>query len=167
MSSFEPFAIYWANYGGFKALAKSPYLWVAAAFTPLCYKYWLNIDMFEGRESAQLAIDIIPSLMAFSLGGMAILLAFSGGRFLNAIRQGGKPDSMFMELVANFFHFLLLQTIALGLAITVKSFPDSDWLAGVAFFFLAYSLTSALAASAMLLNISRIFNKAVERNDEP
>lgn len=104
--------------------------------------------------------------MAFSLGGMAILLAFSGGRFLNAIREGGKSNSLFMEIVANFFHFLLVQTLALATAMMVKSFPDWTPLAGMAFFFLAYSLTAALASSAMLLNASRIFNKVGGRDDD-
>lgn len=158
MDSLDPFRVYWKNYGGWKALLFSPYFWVACILTGVCNQFWLNLDPFEGRASAQLAVDVIPSLMAFSLGGMAVLLAFSGGKFLDAIREQGKDDSLFMEVVANFFHFLLLQTVALGMAFVVKSYPNADWLAGFAFFFLCYSVTAALASSAMLLNISMIFN---------
>jgi hypothetical protein len=153
----EPFRIYWRNYGGIRALAGSLYLWSAIALTIACYPLWRPFER-AGRPTAQLAIDIVPSLMAFSLGGMAILLAFSGGRFLDAIRQRGAPNSLFMEIVANFFHFLLMQSAALVLAVLVKAYPTGWALAGVAFFFLAYSLTSAIASSAMLLNASRIFN---------
>lgn len=162
VDSLEPFKHYWANYGGWRALIKSIYLWSAVFLTAVCYPYWSDVGYQHGltnRASAQLTIDIVPSLMAFSLGGMAILLAFSSGRFIDAIRQEGKPDSLFMEIVANFFHFLFLQTISLALAMATNAFPRADWLAGIAFFALAYSLTAALAASAMLLNASRIFNK--------
>lgn len=159
MESLDPFKLYWRSYGGWIALIKSPYFWTAAILTGACHSYWSDVDMFEGRKTAQLAIDIIPSLMAFSLGGMAILLAFSSGRFIDAIREDGKPDSLFMEIVANFFHFLIIQTMALGAAFLTNAFPTSNWLAGAAFFLLSYSLTAALAASAMLLNASRIFNK--------
>lgn len=78
---------------------------------------------------------------------------------MNAIRQDGKSDSLFMEIVANFFHFLLCQILALIGALASKTFPDSDIIAGIAFFLLCYGIMTALAAAAMLLNASRIFNK--------
>lgn len=125
------------------------------------------MDFFEGRKSGQLAVDTLPGLMAFSLGGMAILLAFSGDRFLKAIRQGGKSQSLFMKVVANFFHFLFVQTLALCVSFISMAYEESDWLAGIAFFLLCYGVTSAVAASAMLLNISRIFNIAEDHDDPP
>jgi hypothetical protein len=172
VESLEPFRIYWKNYGGWRALAKSPYLWAAVFLTAVCFPFWSVNDPFEGRKSAQMAIDVVPSLMAFSLGGMAILLAFSSGRFIDAIREDGNPQSLFMEIVANFFHFLLLQTLALATAFATNAFVEQTWLAGASFFLLAYSLMAALAASAMLLNASRIFNKVGgrkkdEEDDDP
>lgn len=133
---------------------------VAVVLTIACRPYWGSVDDHGLRPSAQLAVDTLPGLMAFSLGGMAILLAFSGDRFLKAIRQGGKDNSLFMKVVVNFFHFLFVQTMALCGAFLVMAYSKFDWLAGAAFFLMCYGVTSAIAASAMLLNIARIFNIA-------
>lgn len=135
---------------------------LAAVLTSACYPFWSAVGPEGGRRSAQLAVDVIPGLMAFSLGGTAILLAFSGQRFVNAIRQGGKPKSLFMRIVANFFHFLLVQTLALCAAFLVFSYPQSAIIAAVAFFLLCYGVTSAIAAAAMLLNAALIFNEAFD-----
>lgn len=95
--------------------------------------------------------------MGFTLGGMAILLAFSNEKFLRSIRAGGKPDSLFMKAVAAFFHFLFLQSIALVLALIVMAHP-TDIISALGFFFLTYGMLAALAVAGMLLQISRVFN---------
>ena len=96
--------------------------------------------------------------MAFTLAGMAIVLALSGRRFTDAIREDGAPDSLFMQVVALFFHFLLVQTLALMCALFSRTYVESDKLAGGAFFLMVYGITSAIAIAAMLLNVSRIYN---------
>ena len=153
-ASIEPFRRYWAIYGGWKAVAKSIYFYAALALTWACESFWAK----AGTASADLAIDIIPSLMAFSLGGMAIVLAVSNRQFLRAIRQDGIEGSIFMKTIALFFHFLLLQTLAILAAMLVKAFPEPIALSGIAFFFLAYSITAALATAAVLFNASRLYN---------
>lgn len=159
VSSFEPFRLYWTTYGGLKALLKSIYLWASALVTAGCYPYWMDRDFLEGdRPSSEALLTVVPALMAFTLAGMAIVLALSGKRFTNSIREGGRPDSLFMKVVVLFFHFLLVQTIALILTFFSKSYPSQDWLAGAAFFFATYGVASAVAIAAMLLNVSRIYN---------
>ncbi len=153
-ASAEPFVRYWRIYGGWRALATSPYLITALILTGICYPYWSK----PGIALADLATTVIPSIMAFSLGGMAIVLAFSGGRFLNIIRQKGEEKSLFMTVIANFFHFLTVQTLALISAIIVLAFPLSKIPSGIAFFFLAYSVTTAVASAAALFNVSRLYN---------
>lgn len=154
LDSLEPYRLYWSGYNGLKGLVKSPYLYVSAIITYSCGNYWEK----AGTASAQTAIDVIPSLMAFSLGGMAIVLALSNPRLLKAITKGGNPKSLFMNLIGNFFHFIIIQTIALIAALLVFSFPDPIWLSGISFFFLTYSVLTALATAAALFNISRIIN---------
>jgi uncharacterized membrane protein len=161
--SLEPFRRYWRIYGGWKGLFSSIYFYTALAITGVCYSYWSK----PGTASAELAIDIIPSVMAFSLGGMAIILAFSGGRFINLIRQGGEEASLFMTVIANFFHFLVVQTIALIAAMIVLAFPKPLAPSAVAFFFLAYSVTTAVASAAALFNVSRLYNFAGDNDDKP
>lgn len=114
--------------------------------------------MDEGRPVADILLTVVPALMAFTLAGMAIVLALSGKRFTTAIREGGRPDSLFMKVVALFFHFILVQAIGLFLAFFSRSYEAQDWLAGLAFFFGTYGVASAVAIAAMLLNVSRIYN---------
>ncbi len=160
-ASAEPFVRYWRIYGGWRALATSPYLIMALALTGVCYPFWSK----PGTASADMAVTIIPSIMAFSLGGMAIVLAFSGGRFLNVIRQNGTEKSLFMTVIANFFHFLTVQTLALVSAMIVLAFPSDKIPSGIAFFFLAYSVTTAVASAAALFNVSRLYNVTGDNDD--
>ena len=114
--------------------------------------------MDDGRPVADVLLTVVPGLMAFTLAGMAIVLALSGRRFTTAIREGGRPDSLFMKVVVLFFHFIVIQATGLVLAFFSRSYPAQDWLAGVAFFFAIYGVSSAVAIAAMLLNVSRIYN---------
>lgn len=152
--SVDPFRRYWRIYGGWRALFSSVYFYAALALTAACYPYWSKV----GTASAQLAVDVVPSVMAFSLGGMAIVLAFSEGRFLKVIRQSGKEESLFMKVITNFFHFLTIQTLALISAMIVFAFPLYKEPSGIAFFFLAYSVATAIASAAGLFNVSRLYN---------
>ena len=111
-------------------------------------------------------MTVIPALMAFTLAGMAIVLALSGQKFTRALRQGGKEDSLFMKVVVLFFHFILVQSVALLLAFFSSSYPGADWLAGLTFFFAIYGVASAVAIAAMLLNVSRIYNLAIDDDDQ-
>jgi hypothetical protein len=160
--SVEPFRRYWQIYGGWRALFGSNYFIAAIALTAVCYPFWSKV----GTESAELAVSVVPSIMAFSLGGMAIVLAFSEGRFLSVIRQGGKDKSLFMKVITNFFHFLTVQTFALVSAMIVLAFPKYIAPSGIAFFFLAYSVATAIASAAGLFNVSRLYNM-VGDDDKP
>lgn len=131
----------------------------------ICSPYWLRETPGGARVWAQTAVDIVPSIMGFTLGGMAILLAFSNEKFLRAIRAKGEPRSLFMQCVAAFFHFLFLQSIAMVTALIVMAQP-ADMISAVGFFFLVYGLLSALAVAGMLLQISRVFNAAGGVSDD-
>lgn len=88
---------------------------------------------------------------------MAILLAFSNERFLKVIQKEGEPNSLFMQAVAAFFHFLVLQTSALTVALISTAYSN-HLLSAIGFFLLAYGMLSALAVGGALLQISRVFN---------
>ena len=124
--------------------------------TAVCFPLWTAVDNGV-RVWAQDAIGIVPGMLGFSLGGMAILLALSSPRLLEAIRSGGKADSLFMKTVASFFHFILLQTSAIFLALLAKSY-SSDFVSAVGFFFLCYATLVAIAVAWNLFDIARIFN---------
>lgn len=145
--------------GGIRALLKSLYLWTAVVLTVVCAPLWLDVDFLdEKRPAIDITISVIPALMAFTLAGMAIVLALSGRQFVEAMREEGAPDSLFMKVVALFFHFLLVQTLALIFSLVSRTYVSSDVLAGASFFLAAYGVTSAVSIAAMLLNVSRIYN---------
>lgn len=158
MNSFEPFIIYWRNYGGLRALFLSPYFWAAIALTAALFPLWIEPVPPGTRPITALTLQIIPSLMAFSLGGMAIFLALSGRAFIDALREDGDDNSLFMEVISGFFHFLLVQTLALVLGLFSQAYGASNITAAATAFLLMYSVTSALAIAAMLINVSRIYN---------
>jgi uncharacterized membrane protein len=159
MAPFEPFQIYWKTYGGFKALVRSLYLWVSVALTGACFPLWTDRGfMGDERPITATLLSLVPALMAFTLAGMAIVLALSGKRFVTAIREDGREDSLFMKIVVYFFHFILVQTVALVLSLLAASYVSQTWLAALAFFFAVYGVASALSIAAMLLNVSRIYN---------
>jgi hypothetical protein len=112
----------------------------------------------QSRPGIDALIVIVPALMAFTLAGMAVVLALSGRRFIDAMREDGDPKSLFMKVVALFFHFLLVQTLALILALISRTHIQSNFLAGAAFLFASYGIMSAVAIAAALLNVSKIYN---------
>lgn len=135
--------------------------------TVICYPLWNTEPMQDGffRPWSQLAIDIVPSMLGFSLGGMAIMLAFSGANYFEYIAQKGKPDSYYVSVVANFFHFVLVQTIALIVAFVSKAYAN-DWVSGLGFLFLVYAILVGVATAGQLLNTARIFNAASSLPDK-
>jgi len=105
--------------------------------------------------------------MGFSVAGMTVLLAFSDSKSLRAITQKGRPDSYFVKTVANLFHFLFVQSVALILAVVASAFPRLPVpFPGYALSFfgllaLIYAVFVAIAAAGQLLNTAMIINKAV------
>ncbi len=92
------------------------------------------------------------------MGGMAIMLAFSNAAIFTAITQKGKYNSLFMTVVANFFHFILVQTVAILLALVAKAY--GGLIAGFfGFWAMSYALLVALATAGQLLNTALVFNK--------
>ncbi len=117
------------------------------------------------RVWTQTAVDIIPSLLGFSIGGMAITLAFSNAKIFGAVIQGGKKDSLFVKTVANFFHFILVQTLSLLLALLAKTYSN-PLISFIAFWCFCYGILVAVATSGMLLQTARVFNMAGAQVDK-
>lgn len=157
-------SFYWSLYGGIDEVLRSPYLYISVFMTVICIPMWTS----SANEQiwVQIAIDIIPSLLGFSMSAMAIMLAFSYSRFFQVITQNGKEDSYFMKSIANFFHYILVQTFALVVALISRSYPDFYVVSAIGFFVMIYGILVALAVAAQLLNTARIFNATAlgERN---
>lgn len=157
--ALEPFRLYWRLYGGWKALLGSVYLYAAVVITVVSVPFWKTVDNSGGVPWAQAAVEIIPSILGFSMGGMAVMLAFSSSNFFKHLAEDGNPKSLFAEVIANFFHFVLVQVVGLVLALLAKGTPNF-FLSLVGFFFLSYAMMVAIATAGQLLRIARILNMA-------
>ena len=172
-SDFEVLAHYWRIYGGFAAVVKSPYFWMSVLLCALLFPLWVRGGWWDT------VLAILPNLLGFSLAGYAIFLAFGNDRFrefLSGTRV--KDDSAFLSITTTFMHFVVVQIVALTLALIAKSayqWPVPDeypflilvyasypfWAAG--FLAFCYTLTTSLAALIAIFRLVRLldlFNKA-------
>lgn len=166
LAYLRPIKLYWSAYGGSKALFKSPYLWIAIIFSLITYPAWLELDKEGSRVWAQLPLSILPNILGFSMGGMAIMLAFSGSKILICITEEGKDNSYFICIVAAFYHFIIVQTIAifLGLFCRVYSWWPMSFLGYAS---MCYAVLVAMATAAQIFNTARIINVAASIPDDP
>lgn len=158
-----PIRRYWKLYGGWAALVRSAYILPAVIFSTVCFPLWANNT---SSAWADISLDILPSLMGFSIAAMTVMLAFSDTKSLRAVTQKGKDNSYFVTTVANLMHFLVAQIIALLLAILGKSFSFFV-LSYFGVIALSYAVLVSLAAAGQLLNTARIINKAANLPDAP
>jgi hypothetical protein len=147
---------YWNIYGGWKALVTSSYLHLALLITAALYPLWYNCD--QSPAWVDLTVNIMPSLMGFSIAGMAVMLAFSHPQTLGVITEG-KEKSFFLGTIVNLIHFVVVQTTALTLAVVGKAYHH--WvlnLFGTAV--MIYAILLSIAAACQLFNTARIMNAA-------
>ncbi len=165
---------YWIAYGGIKAIFGSPYMHASFIITLLSSGIWLKDDWVD------LPISILPSIIGFSLGGYAIWLALGDDKF--RARISGKTnsnESPFIVVNAAFVHFIVLQILALMLALIGKAQPIynsplfiqrflldlAPWLFEVSqvisyigsfigYFLFVYAIISALAATLAIFRIA-------------
>lgn len=146
----------------------SPYIYIALFTTALASPLWLEIE--DGsRPWTNLAYSIIPSMLGFSMGGMAIMLAFSDSRTFAIIAEKGKARSHFAKVIANFYHFILVQTLAIMLAMISNSYLFLP-LSAFSFFVFAYAIFVGVATAGQLLNTGVVLNAAAsletKKNDD-
>lgn len=137
-------------------MLKSTYFWVAVVMTILFPKTWTATDS-SGRIWAGVTLGVTPSLLGFALGGMAIMLAFSSGKFLEAIRQRGRDNSYFRKIMASFFHFCVVLSASILVAF-ISKFYSNDVISAVGVFLSFYGVLLVLATASRIWHTARIFN---------
>lgn len=173
---------YWHAYGGWKSLFKSAYFWTAAAISAMLYPNWSAPEWWDT------VLDIIPNLLGFSLGGYAMWIAIGDDDFRKLIsgEDGDGKPSPYMEVNAAFVHFIVLQMLAMLLALFAKAYyfklpPDHILitilggslkylcLAGHYFSYLIfiYALLSAIAATFALLRVSSWYDENQTQKNKP
>lgn len=149
-------ARYWGLYGGWEALRKSVYIRLAILITIICFPLW-SLTGSDGLRWPGIVLSVIPSMLGFSMGGMAIALAFSSSDAFNALAEDGDKKSTYLIVIGNFFHFILVQTIAIVLAIISIAIPNILFsIMGIFIFF--YAVLTGVAMAGQLLRVSEIFN---------
>lgn len=160
----KPVKLYWDAYGGWREFFLSLYLWIAFILTVILAPLWLNTKDGEAVW-ATMPTSILPNLLGFSMGGMAIMLAFAGSKVFIYITQEGKQHSYFIKIVASFYHFIIVQSAAIILGIVCQTYPN--WiLSFFGFWAMIYALLVAPATAAQLFNTARIANVAATIPDE-
>lgn len=115
----EIYRRYWRAYGGREALLRSPYLHGALVMLVLTAPFWAGSDWWVQ------VIAVIPSLLGFTLGGFAMFLGFGDEKFRALLAEPDEDEpeapSLFVGLCATFVHFILVQCLALGVAMIAKA----------------------------------------------
>lgn len=106
---------YWATYGGWKDFIVSPYLHVSLFLVLVTYGAWTEKAWWDQ------VLTVVPSLLGFSLGALAIFLGFGSERFRDVIsgKRPGAADTVspYMSATAAFTHFIVVQVAAVTLAV--------------------------------------------------
>jgi hypothetical protein len=150
--------IYWRVYGGWRAIFRSPYFIIAAATTALCWQFWGIESVGTGFKWPAIAQSTIPSILGYSFAAMAILLTLNSGTLLREISQSTNDEtSLLMDLMASFFHFILVKVLALILSIITVATPNvATSMLGFAMF--CYGILSIIPIAGTLLQMSLILN---------
>jgi len=150
---------YWKIYGGWDAARTSPYVHISLLLSIFAL---LFSDVEE--NAADVALSTIPNLLGFTVGAMAIVLAFSSAKAFVALAEGGEPNSFFMKLAASLIHFILVQVLALTVGIFAKV-TKIGWLDIVVLFLLFYGVLTAFAAGMQLFYAAIIYNAGANSDD--
>lgn len=156
---YRAFRDYWIAYGGLNELSKSPYLGLSILLTGILFPIWWHPNEDGAYEWCQLSFSILPAMIGFSLGAIAILISFGDRAFDGTIHKKRGAASYFIQLAASFFHFIIVQIIGLMTSFLLMAFPIKLFSA-VAFFFLMYAILSGLAAVASLFGAAQILDVA-------
>jgi len=178
---FKAFKIYKFAYGGVSEVLFSPYLHLSIVFTVAV----LFVDPYF--EWWPIALDILPSMISFTLAGYAIMLSFSASSVGKLISSDDFNErSMYLQVSGTFFHFVFMQIIALMFAIFSgraetfldKHFPELEQLDSVsatisiaspiifvassfAFLLFIYSVLLSLAALVAILRLSGVVDMSL------
>ena len=173
---------YWSIYGGWRAILASPYLHLAIVIEAVSAPFWLGHPWWD------LAVSVEPSFLGFSLACYALLVGLGDERFRRLIAGTTEEDriSPFMGASATFAHFILVQAIALILALLAKAL---DWPIGqesssetttgemvmgvlspigwaIGYLAFCYSITLSIAAMIAIFRLSTWFDRSVSSDKQ-
>lgn len=154
----EELKAYWIVYGGFKAIWSSAFFWIAVVLTLILRPLWCSGNWI------QTASDLLPGLLGFSIGALAIMLTAPGFKVFEIIAEGGDPRSHFMIMASRLVHFIIVQSLAIVVMLIAKTY-SSGWTNGVGFLLMAYALMTAVSIALTLFGLARMLNFSVPPDD--
>lgn len=160
----KSFSLYWKNYGGGTSLVRSPYFHFSLVLTIIACPLW---GTKHDPAWYELSLSALPNLLGFTLGGYAILLAFGDEQFRRMLsgRDSDGSTSPFMGINSIFVHFILVQVIAIVVAIFGCAWElKSGIVALLGFFCFCYSILIAAAAAMTVLRVANWFDIWKTRN---
>lgn len=169
----KDFRRYWGAYGGLPALLQSPYVHIAIVFTGLSRPWLTSLAWIDD------CLAIVPSILGFSLGAFAIFLAFSDSGFLTLITaklgKANEKSSLYLQLSGMFAHFMMVQTVAIFIALIGRSLhipgDDPPWavqtFSGIGYFAFTYALLTVLASAFSLLRFASVYEKFRQLSEAP
>ncbi len=109
---------YWKAYGGFRAIFKSVFFYVAVLLSAILYPAWSQQGWWDT------VLSVMPNLLGFTLGGFAMWVAIGDENFKATIAgtSSSEEPSPFMKVNATFAHFIFLQILSVFLALINKAY---------------------------------------------
>jgi protein-S-isoprenylcysteine O-methyltransferase Ste14 len=117
----------------------------------------LLLPLWCSGKATDTALSVLPNLLGFSVGAVAIVLAFPSSKLLDVVSNGGSGNSYYMDTASRFVHFVIVQVVAVIIALFAKSYPNS-YINFIACLLFIYALLTAVAAGLSLFGIAKIYN---------
>lgn len=172
------FKRYWRAYGGLGALCASPYVHFSVVLTALLRHLWISGEWWSD------VLQVVPSILGFTLAGFTIWLGFGDDRFQQLITKWkpGRESSPYLGISAGFVHFIVVQLLAVLAALIGKATDfalacddplrplalfAAPWGHAVGFFLFIYSLMTALAATMGVFRTASMFEQERRNRREP
>lgn len=113
--------------------------------------------MFADKTSSSIGMSVVPNILGFSVGSMAMVLSVCSTFIFKHLAEDGNPKSFFMILIANFVYYIVMQSVTIILC----AFDLSRF--GIIFNFLTsifviYSICSVVAMAVQIYQVSVVAN---------
>lgn len=151
-SLFGILYVYWKVYGGFRAIVGSPYFHIAVVTAAIAYPLWIC-----GNDWTNITLGALPSVLGFSIGAFAIILSF-GQDSLDRLKNKDEAESRYLNVIASFVHFIIVQTLSILLSFVGKAWPNPV-LGFIGSAMAIYAMTLAVAGAFRLFRLARIYNQ--------
>ena len=139
---------------------RSPVLWLAVLLALLCFPIWTKND------AAALTFSIVPNLLGFSIGAMAVVLAFPTSSIFEIIAENGREDSYYLDLTSRFIHFIFVQVLALLIAVVAAAFSFCP-ISFLALASLIYAVMTAAMTALALFDVALFYNQSQKPKEAP